>query len=389
MALLPIGYSVRSLLRRRTATVLTVLSIGATVAVLAGMGCLRQGFTAMVTERGRTDLAVFLRPGATSEGESGFPRESVDLLVKETAEVAVDGEGRPLAAGEMFLAVRRRKVDGGETNVAIRGVEPQTFAIHGDDVRIVEGRKFDPGADEVIVGRSLSERIQDCRVGDVLVLNTTPFRVVGVMEARGAFDSEIWGDVRRMQHALQRPILSRVIAVLKPGSDVAAIAARWQDDPRVQAAVYTERDYLENQTRQLSATLAVVGGFLVVVMGIAAAFTGVNAMLAAVAARVHEIGILRALGFGRAAVFFAFLFEALALGLLGGLVGCLLVVPLHGVRTGTTNFDTFSEVAFSFRLTPEVVGQALVFSLVLGLLGGTLPAWRACRMRPTQALRRG
>jgi putative ABC transport system permease protein len=243
MALLPLGYSLRNLFRRRSATALTILSIGATVAVLAGMGCLRQGFETLVTERGRTDMVVFLRPGATTDGESGFPRQSVDLIVKETPEIAVDGEGRPLAAAELFLAVRRRKMDGGETNVAIRGVEPQTFAVHGDDVRIVEGRRFEAGADEVIVGKGLVERIQDCRPGEVLVLNTTPFRVVGVMDARGAFDSEIWGDARRMQEALERPIFSRVIAQVRPGTDVAALDARMEKNERVQADVFTERDY--------------------------------------------------------------------------------------------------------------------------------------------------
>ena len=189
MALVPLRYNLRSLFVRSSATALTVCAIGATVAVLAGMLSLQQGFATLFQERGRADVAVFLRKGATSEGESGLTREQCDILTKEVPEVERNGNGAPLASAELFLAVRLRKFDGGETNVAIRGVEPLSFAVQGDDLRVVEGRRFEPGSDELIVGEGLLDRIANCRVGDVLRINTVTFRIVGTFAGKGGYRS--------------------------------------------------------------------------------------------------------------------------------------------------------------------------------------------------------
>jgi len=388
MASVPLSYNLRSLLVRRGATLLTVLSIAATVAVLAGVLCLQQGFATMQAEHGRDDLAVFLRPGANSEGESGMDLERAQILLKETPEVQKGTDGKPLAAAEMFLAVSLPKIDGGQTNVPIRGVQPATFAIHGDALKIIAGRNLTPGTDEIIVGTAIAERIQNCRIGDQLVLNVTPFQVVGIFEARGSYRCELWGDVDRMQHALQSPNFNRILAKLEPGRKAADLNERLKDDVRTPAKVQTEREYLIAQTGKLSGLLQFIGWFLAVVMGIAAVFTGTNAMLASIGARTREVGILLATGFRPFAVFRSFLFEAATLGLLGGLVGCVLVLPLDGMQTGTTNFDTFTDVAFAFRFTPRVLITAVVFALLLGLVGGALPALRAARLLPTQALRR-
>ncbi|HKX45181.1 MAG TPA: ABC transporter permease, partial [Planctomycetota bacterium] len=219
--------------------------------------------------------------------------------------------------------------------------------------------------------------------------NTTPFRVVGVFASDTSFASEVWGDAERIGAALERPLYNRVVGRLRPGADVRALAARLEDDQRVPAKVLTELQYLSSQTAALSIVLLFLGAFLAGVMGVAAVFTGTNTMLAAIAARSHEIGILLAMGFRPLPIFLAFLLEATALGLLGGLLGILMALPLNGVRTGTTNFQTFTEVAFAFRVTPTVLTTAVLFALALGLLGGAWPAWRAARMRPTEALRRG
>jgi putative ABC transport system permease protein len=387
MALVPFRYNLRSLFVRSSSTLLTVCAIGATVAVLAGMLSLQQGFATLFQERGREDLAVFLRKGATSEGESGVTREQCEILTKEVPEVLRDAQGQPLASAELFLAVRLRKFDGGETNVSIRGVEPMTFAIHGDDIRIRDGVNFTPGADELIVGEGLLGRIADCAVGDVLRINTVTFRIVGTFAGKGGYRSEIWGDLERLSAALQRPVRSRVIARVAPDTDLAAIEARYADDLRVQPRVESERSYLASQTQRLSLTFSILGGFLAVVMGIAAVFTGTNSMLAAIGARMHEIGVLKAIGYRPFAIFASFLGEAVLLGLLGGLVGCLLVLPFQGAETGTMN-QTFSEVTFAFRTTPPVLVQSIVFAAVLGLVGGLWPALRAARMTPVQALRR-
>jgi len=412
--LIPLRYNLRHLVVRKTATLLTVLGIAATVAIFAGVLSLEAGFRTLFEESGRDDLLVFLRPGTVSEGESIVPREMADRLVKTLPEIrrgraGTDGgssgggeeheallrvppasreaDSAPLAAMELYLAVRRFRVGGGETNVPVRGLEPRSFDIYGDAVRIVEGRRFRPGTDEVIVGRRLVDRIRGCHLGDVIQLNTTPLNVVGVFESAGPFASEIWGDLDRMQATLSRPEPSRVVALVEPGTDVNALKKRLENDKETPAAVFTEREYLAAQTSALSGALRMLGIFLAIVMGTAAVFTAANTMLAAVASRTHEIGILRAAGFRPFPVFLAFLLESLALGLLGGAVGCVIVVPLHGLETGATNFNTFTEVSFAFRVTGEVLANAVVFSLVLGLLGGAIPAWKASHLPPVAALR--
>jgi putative ABC transport system permease protein len=388
MAFVPFQYNVRSLLVRGGATLMTVLSVAATVGVLAGVLCLQQGFTLMQTERGRDDVAVFLRPGANSEGESALDLERAQVVLKETPEIATGDGGAPLAAAETFLAVSLAKLDGGKTNVPIRGVQPATFDVHGGDVRMVAGRRFAAAADELIVGAALAERIANCRVDDVLVLNTTPFRVVGVFEARGSYRSELWGDVERLRQALQIANYNRVVARLRPGASAAELHARLKDDVRTPAKVQSEKEYLAAQTGMLAGLLGTMGWFLAVIMGVGAVFTGTNAMLSLVAARTHEIGILLATGFRPWAIFVSFVLEAALLGLLGGVLGCVPVLFLDGMQTGTTNFATFTEIAFAFRFTPQVVVSAIAFAVVLGVLGGAFPALRAARLRPTQALRR-
>jgi putative ABC transport system permease protein len=297
MALVPFRYNLRSLFVRSSSTVLTVCAVGATVAVLAGMLSLQAGFETLFQERGRTDLAVFLRRGATSEGESGLTREQCDILTKEVPEVVSTPDGQPLASAEMFLAVRLRKFDGGETNVSIRGVQPATFRIHGDDIRIVGGQNFTPGTDELIVGEGLLDRIANCKVGDTLRINTGTFRIVGTFAGKGGYRSEIWGDLERLSAALERPVRSRVLARIAPGTDLAAVEKRYDSDLRVQPKVLTEQAYLASQTQDLSMRFTFLGGFLAVIMGIGAIFTGTNSMLATIGARTHEIGILKAVGY--------------------------------------------------------------------------------------------
>jgi ABC-type lipoprotein release transport system permease subunit len=386
--LIPFRYNLRSLLVRRSATLLTALGIGATVAIFAGVLALEAGFRTLFVEAGREDLFVFLRPGSTNEGDSIWRRDLADRLVKTLPEIRRDADGQPLASKECYLAVRRMRIGGGETNVPVRGVDARSFDIYGDTVRIVAGRRFRPGADEVIVGSTLVDRIRNCQLGDIIQLNTTPLNVVGVFESEGPFASEIWGDLDRMQAALLRPFPNRVVALLRPGVDLVALEKRLKDEKETPAKVLTERAYLAGQTGALSATLLTLGGLLAVVMGLAAVFTATNTMLAAIAARTHEIGILLACGFGPVSVFLAFLGEALVLGLLGGALGCLIVIPLNGLETGATNFNTFTEVAFAFRVTPSVLTTAVTFSLILGLLGGAIPAWSASRLAPVSALRR-
>jgi putative ABC transport system permease protein len=384
--LVPITYSLRSLWVRRTATLLTVLGMGATVAIVAAVLALRQGFNTMFTAGGREDIAVFLRPGATGEGDSIFRRDLGLRLVNTLSEIELGAQG-PLASMECYLAVLHDKVDGGKTNVPLRGVQPMTFTLRGEELRIVEGRNFSPGSDEVIVGKSLVGRLQNCHVGDVITLNTTPFRVVGVFEHDGAFASEIWGDLDRFLPTLGRYGPNRVIAQVKPGTDLDALNERLEQDKEVPAKVDDERAFLESQTVMFSTALKGLAIFLGVIMLTGALFAATNTMLAAVAARTHEIGILLAIGYRPLPIFLSFLFEAFVLGLLGGVAGCILALPINGIETGTMNWQTFTEFAFAFLVTPSVMAIAVALSVVVGVFSGAVPAALAALKKPTIALR--
>ena len=404
----PLSYNLRSLLVRKSATLLTVLGIGATVAIVSGVIALQQGFASMFTAGGREDVAVFLRPGANSEGDSQFSRDRGLKLIKSVPEIEVSEEGAPLAAMEAYLAVLLSPSRGGVTNVPLRGVQPMTFEIRGPEVAIVDGRNFTPGSDELIVGQRLVGRIQNCEIGGVIVLNKTPFRVVGVFDHPGQFGGVVWGDLDRLLSVMDRYGPNRVIAKLEPGTEIGApdpvdvmfnddppapaagsMAERLLSDTEVPAKVYSEKQFLASQTVMLTGMLWGLGIALALIMGTAAIFTATNTMLSALAARTHEIGILLAMGYRPVPIFVSFLFEALVLGLIGGAAGCLLALPFNGVRAGTMNFQTFTEMAFAFRVTPIVLGIAISFALMLGLLGGAWPAWRAARLKPTVALRQG
>ncbi len=382
-------YHLRSLFVRGSSSLLSILGIAATVATLAGVLALQQGFRGLFVNSGDPSVAVLMRTGATSESNSAITRGTAGEIIKGSPEIALGEDGQPLASMECFLAVRRRKLDGGETNVPLRGVQPATYAIRGDSLRLVEGRFPEPGSDEVAVGLRISERISDCRMGDVLEINVTPFRVVGVFESDGPFDSEIWGDFERMLETLQLPGTSRLIAKVDDEAEIDVLAARLEDDKRNPAKVMSEPDYLASQTEIIGTLLVGLAIFLGLIMGVAAVFTATGTMLSAIASRTGEIGILLANGFQPGRLFCSFLFESLVIGLVGGALGCLLILPINGIQTGTTNWATFTEVAFSFRVTPGVLTTAVVFSILLGLLGGAYPAWKASQMRPAEAMRRG
>ncbi len=361
-----------------------------TVAVLCGVFALRQGFESLLATTGSERVAVYLRPGAQSEGESGITLEKIRKLRIERPEVARDPDGNPLAAGESYIALflSRKGSEGDEVNVPLRGVEEASFRIHDHAPRIVDGRAFAFGADEVIVGRSVSERIENCGIGDIVRINVTPFRVVGVFASASAYGSEIWGDVDRVTAALQRPLRQRVVARLADGWTAEQVAAELEDDKELAMKVLSEKAYYQSQTTVLSGVLTGLGVFLTVVLGVAAVLGAANTMLAAVGSRTREVGILRAMGFKRGAILLAFLIEAGLIGLLGGVLGALLVLPLNGLETGTLNWNTFTEVSFAFRVDASLLMTAVGIAVFLGVLGGLVPAWRASQLRPIEALRR-
>lgn len=383
---LPLSYSLRNIAVRRASAAFTAFGIALTVAVFAGVLSLRAGFESVYQPRGREDLVVYMRQGALSEGESSLSRETVQILKKERPEIARDEDGRPLAAAETFLAVYLELLEGGLINIPLRGVEPASLALHDGALRLVEGRWMQFGSDEIVVGSSLPSRMQDCSLGDTLVLNTTPFKVVGVFEHDGVHGGEIWGDAERMIEALDRVGYQRVLAQVVDGTDVEALATELASDRRVPVQVRSERAYLASQTNILGGALQFLAVFLSVVMGVAAVLGAAITMLASVASRTHEIGVLLAIGYPRGSVFVAFLIEAAGLGVLGGALGLLLVLPFDGIQTGLMNWQTFTDVSFGFRLTPALMARSFGLAFALGVLGGAVPAWLASRKQPVDAL---
>ena len=385
---LPTGYTTRNLMRRRSQVLFTALGIAFTTAVLCGILSLRNGFEQLFRPLGAEEVAVYLRIGATSEGDSGIPRESARIIIKERPEILRDELGNPLAAAECFLALYMEKMNGGLVNAPLRGIEEASLKLHPTPPRLLEGRWPDWGSDEVVVGRPLVARLKNCSLGDTLTLNTTPFAVVGVYEFDNSQGSEIWGPVERMLEALDRPVYNRVIARVQPDLDFAMATEQLEEDPRLSFSITRQSEYLATQTTGLSTSLLLLSIFLTIIMGSAAVIGTMNTMLATVASRTHEIGILLAIGYSRIEVFLAFLLESAQVGLIGGMIGLLMVAPFHGIETGAANFNTFTDISFSFQLSPTIALTSVLLSFLLGLIGGAIPAWIAANRSVVDAIRR-
>lgn len=401
----PLRYNARSLLYRKTATVLTVLGVGATVALLIILMAVNEGFAGAMASTGRDDNLLCMREGATSESESGLSRGDASKI-RGLPGIALDDEGVPMVAAEIYAGINLPRVGGGSTNVAVRGISPESFDIRG--VRVVDGDRARPGSKEVVVGSRLRGRIQGAEIGGSIRFQNEDWDVVGVLDAGGtAFDSEIWGDVELMMQLFDRPVYTTVVLRVAEGTEVGepaeytgdlydrrlvspatGLRGRIQDDVGSVKAM-REREYFESQSGFLGGVIAGLTWLITLLMGAGAAAGCVNTMFAAVAGRTAEIGGLKAIGFRPQAIFLGFLFESTLLALVGGLLGVAVTLPLDGVETSTTNWQTFTEMAFSLDVNTHVVTTALVVALVIGIVGGSLPAVRAARLRPVDALRRG
>jgi len=384
---LPLAYTFRNVMVRRSSAALTAFGIAMTVAVFAGVLSLRAGFEQLYKPRGDAAIAIYMRPGAASEGESAIPRDQTEILVKERPEIERDKDGHPLAAAELFLAVYMEKLDGGTTNTPLRGIRPASIALQGDRLKLVEGRWPEFGSNEVVVGSPLVTRMKNCRLNDTLRLNMTDFKVVGVFQHPGAEGGEIWGDVDRFLAALDRTLFSRVIARVKPGTDFEQLSKELEHDERVPVQIQSEPKYLAAQTEVSGGMLSFLAVLLSIIMGAAAVLGSINTMLASVAARTHEVGVLRAIGYSRLSIFLTFLFESALIGLIGGALGLLMALPFDGLQTGMANWNTFTDVSFAFRLTPSLALTSFILAFALGLIGGTLPALRAASLKPVDAFR--
>ncbi len=388
---LPLSYSVRSALARRTTTLLTTIGLTLVVFVFAGARMLSDGLAKTMVDTGSPLNAVAIRRGSQTEVQSVVMRDSASIITSQP-EIAKDTDGLPLATGEsvVLVVLKKRGVTGvaDGVNVTIRGVSPKSMTIRGDQVKLVEGRMFQPGLDEVVAARSVSKKFQGAGLGETLRMGGREWKVVGLFEAGGSgFDSEIWGDSEQLLQAYRREAYSSMILRLDRPEDLAPLKARLEGDPRLTIEVLAERQYYANQTKQTSLFLDAIGSVISVIFSLGAIVGAMVTMYAAVANRTVEIGTLRAIGFRRRHVLLAFLIEAILLGLVGGVAGLALASLLSVLTLSTTNFNTFSEVVFTFHLSPATVGTSLGFALVMGIVGGFFPAVRASRLGIVDALR--
>ncbi len=382
----PVRYHLRSLAVRKTATALTVLAVGFSVAILVLVLSLARGFEIALADTGRTDNVILLRKGATSEGESGVSRDTARILLARP-EIASGADGRPLATGEMYAGVSLPRDSGGSTNVAMRGTVPWTLELR-DGVGVVEGRMFRAGTEEVVVGRRLVGRVKGCRLGGSVEYAGRAMPVVGIVDAGGgAPDSEIWGDVEVLLQVFQRGGFSSVFLRLRDPGGLPALEKALEADPRLQTKGVAERDYYRQQAGPQSRFFRIMAYFLASIMAVGAVFGSTNTLLASIAGRTREIGTLLAMGYLPRHVLLGFLLEALAIGLLGGVVGVAMAWPVNGMATGTINWISWTESAFSFAITPGVVFEAVFFAGIVGVVGGLVPAVRAASLPPTLALR--
>jgi putative ABC transport system permease protein len=317
---------------------------------------------------------------------SGLSRTSASIIANSPF-VAKDEDGRPLASAETFVVVPLRRVTGALANVVARGVSEQALKVR-NAIEIVEGRMFRQGAREVMVGAAMAARFPGTDIGDQLRFASTDWTVVGHFSAGGSsFESEVWGENEQFMPVFRGEVFQSVTIRLADPSAFAEVKRALEEDPRLTVDALQEREFYESQSTLLSQILNFIAIFVAGVMAIGAVFGAINTMYAAVASRTSEIAVLLTLGFNRFSVLSSFLAEAIMIALVGGVAGSLIVLPLNGFLTSTTNWSSFSEVAFAFRITPELLLNGVIFAVVMGVIGGLFPAWRASRQTVADALR--
>lgn len=400
---LPLIYSFRSIAVRKGSSAMAVLGIALVVTVFVTLLALAAGFSKAVECSGSPQNIIILRKGADAELQSQVPLDAA-RLVSELPVVAADAGGQKLCIWESVVILARPKRGGGETNVTVRGTLPLSRMVH-TDVRLKQGRWLAPGSSEAVIGTGLTRRIENFAVGQTIAIGRDRWRIVGVFEAAGSsLESELWIDGPLMQSAFRRKNIYQSVLFRVHGDPRAAVR-RLQEltgeetaggpppdprlaDPRLHTVMaQPEDEYYRKQAKLMNDFITILGGILTAIMAVGAVVGAMNTMYAAVSQRKREIGCLLAMGFTPEAVWLAFMAEALLLSVLGALLGCAMSLFFNGMKTGMANFATFSEMAFEFAVTPAILVKASLLALLMGFIGGVLPAFRAARMKVVDALR--
>jgi putative ABC transport system permease protein len=385
----PISYNFRSIRARWTSTIVAVLGIAGTVGVFVAMLSLARGFRATLVSSGSPDNALVMRAGSSSEMMGGITLDSIRVL-EDAPGVAREASGAPLVTQEVVGVIGVPMISTGtDANLQVRGVSPNVLEIR-KFAKIVQGRMFQQGLNELIVGKNASKTYAGLTLGNTITFAGGHWRVVGIFDAGGsAFDSEVWCDAHILNQVLQRPanIFQSSTVHLASPSAFGQFKDAVTKDPRMNVDVWREIDYYAKQSTTMTRLITVLGGLVAAIMAVGAIFGALNTMYSAVSERGREIATMRAVGFSMWNVILSFLFEALVISIIGGILGCLVVLPLNGLTTSTMNFQTFSDVAFAFKITFDLLVMGVLFALVMGVLGGLLPAVRAAVQPVAVALR--
>ncbi len=385
---IPLSYNLRNLWTRRLTMSLTIGGIALVVFVFAAVLMLAEGVKQTLVSTGSDDNVIIVRKSAQSELVSAIGRESVSNI-STFPEVATGTDGKPMATADVVSIVNlSKKGTKGMANVPVRGVSPGSIAMR-PQVKMVEGRMFQQGSSEAIVSTTVASQFEGVSVGQSLQIGTGHWMIVGIFDAgKSGFASEVWADAEQLMLAFNRPVYSSLTVKLKNVNDFDGFKNRLQADQRLnELEPKREKSFYEEQSQGMAIFIRVLGLIITIIFSAGAMIGAMITMYAAVANRTVEIGTLRALGFQRRSILAAFLVEALFLSLIGGSIGLALAAFLEFVSFSTTNFTSFTELAFGFHLTPMIVLSTLLFSLVMGLVGGFLPAVRASRLNIISALR--
>ena len=383
----PFSYVFRNLWTRKLTTALTAGGMALVAFVFAAVLMLDAGLNRTMVGTGSIDNVIFIRKGAETEIQSGVTRDQA-ALIESQPQVARGEDGRAMASKESLVLISLTKTGQDKaSNIVTRGVSPMGFLLR-PQVKIVQGRTFRPGSSEIVVGKSIHDEYDGVAIGQKLRFAQRDWVIVGTFDGgRSAFDSEVWGDVEQLMQAFRRTNYSSVIAKMSNVDNFAALAKAVADDIRIALEGKRERLFYEDQSRALSTFISFLGIFLSVIFSLGAMIGAAITMYSAVAMRTAEIGTLRALGFRRPSILAAFLLESLLLALVGGLAGLFFASFLQVITISTLNFQSFSQLAFGFYLTPGIVVKTLLFSLLMGFIGGFLPAMEASRLKIVDALR--
>lgn len=384
----PLIYNLRSVRARWVSAIVAVVGIAGTVGVFIAMLALAKGFEKTLVSSGSPQNAIIMRAGSTSEMTGSVTLDQVKII-QDAPQVAREGN-QPLVTPEVVvIADFPLKSTGTDANVQVRGV-PETVLKVRNNVHVVEGHFITPGLSELVVGRNVPSTYSGLELGNTVRFGGGTWKVVGIFDAGGsAFDSEVWADSRVLADVYKRPnyIFQSVTARLTSPDAFTSFKDTLTADPRMTVQVDREIDYYAKQSQNLATLIRVLGTLVAIVMGIGAVFGALNSMYSAVAERSREIATIRAIGFGSGSVVLSFIFEALLIAFVGGVIGCLAALRLNGVTTGAMNFQTFSHMAFAFSVTPTLLGIGMIFALLMGLIGGVPPAIRAANRPVVAALR--